>query len=406
MAALDDEMLKKLQAQPFQPQVGAAPPEMLPTPVYGAQQEVPPAAFTQDRALQEGVAELMKQYREPAPQPGVFAQTMGNIFREPGSKGLLGEAILGLTGAKGDLDKQEAFQTRQKRTGDLLEKLRNLGAFGDTGLMAKDIETAKLEREKLRSAEKIAGMKAAKETDTLAREKFDYAKDKDVETGATKISDTIQKNILPGVSALKTIDDLIPGGLDSDEEIPYFGGSKTLKTIGRKFKAATTRAGDAEGDKARATEDLVSSLDALFNQKLHERSGTAVTKTEMKKLEDEYARGEWDTPSKLRKNLRRYRDLLAENTKHEFTGARDKSKQLYISREGALTPEQIKSIGKGKSGVKQAAGGTRGLDDGGVKLSSEVEQKVKSGEWDIKKAQAVQMKLNQTAKPKDQMRGK
>lgn len=92
----------------------------------------------------------------------------------------------------------------------------------------------------------------------------------------------------------------------------------------------------------RSAQNIETIASEIFNKKLSERSGTAVTANELARLEKEFARGRFNSEEQLLGALKRYRQLAMQSLQAQE--ARDPKAALeYQSREGGFGSNRIKT---------------------------------------------------------------
>ena len=79
---------------------------------------------------------------------------------------------------------------------------------------------------------------------------------------------------------------------------------------------------------------LRQAVNNLFNVKLQQRSGAAVTINELNRLKAEFGAGMWNTESALISGLRQYKKLLSDYTRNVGSSFPKDARKLYESRSG------------------------------------------------------------------------
>jgi hypothetical protein len=143
----------------------------------------------------------------------------------------------------------------------------------------------------------------------------DDKKNDKIDKGATKYSADLQKTNIPAVTAqLEHIHTI----LDAKEDVPGYGMTA----------AAPDFAISKEG------QDLRQSVGNLFNIELRNRSGQAVTDSELQRLKGEFGQGGWKTDRQLREGIRLYESRLKEVIKNINAGERPEVIDEYTNRGG------------------------------------------------------------------------
>lgn len=157
----------------------------------------------------------------------------------------------------------------------------------------------------------------------LANQRLDEAKeakktkqDENIDKKVTKYSETLEKTNVPkAVSQLESVYSKLPPKGD----VPGYG------LVEGRFPDL------AAGEKGR---DLRQTVMALFNIELKDRSGAAVTDTELQRLKDEFGSGAWKTEDQLRKGIALYQARLKEVIRNIEAGVDPEASSEYIKRGG------------------------------------------------------------------------
>jgi hypothetical protein len=206
-----------------------------------------------------------------------------------------------------------------------LAKLKN-----DEDLKRMTVEQANVEKESARSYRDLL----RQERFDAQREKSDLKKEQQDEKMQAELSKRLgdPQNI---VSSLNVINDNL--GFNVDDYDPNTGTVKGKKVdlpgvsipgIGR-ITAYDTRA-----------RQLKSSMARLFNLELKDRSGTAVTPTELLRLKDEFNSGKFNTEPELLKALQDYKYILRNHLKNTEAGFKPEIVDTYKNR-GGITSQDL-----------------------------------------------------------------
>lgn len=186
----------------------------------------------------------------------------------------------------------------------------------ESELRKEELEDRRKEREANRTlrekeAEDKAALRLSQAEEKRARTQ--QIADKKVE----RYSDKIKKS---GIPVLKTIMTDISGILSKYEDIPGQGKGSMLPDFYYEVKG---------GDESRDALSLRANIQKLFNMDLKERSGAAVTATELARLKKEYQSGKLNSDVSMRKALDRMRRAMLADVRNMGAGLGTETVEAY-----------------------------------------------------------------------------
>lgn len=178
-----------------------------------------------------------------------------------------------------------------------------------------------------RESLKLAKDKAARDTELKkAQAEEKDARKKDIlNKKVEKYSDKLHKSKIP---QLTTMMGEVSGLMSKYDDLPGQGKGKNLPDF---YYEGKRMLGDEEaGDAIK----LRASLQSLFNTKLAERSGAAVTAQELKRLQGEYNAGRLNSDASVRDAMERLRKAMAKDVKNIRTGMGPDVARIYEEERG------------------------------------------------------------------------
>ncbi len=195
----------------------------------------------------------------------------------------------------------------------------------------------------------------------LATERFDYSKNRDIESDTNRLADSINNKgqIVGLVNVLDELERSIPGGLQGKDDIPGFGQTAW----------APDRFLTPEGKAVRQN------FAAIRNMIIKERAGSAVTDSEAARQLEELGAGNFSKDEDLRRGLLTIKKGLLRQLAQNQAGATPEVLANYLDtrRTGISTnspyfddirkdsaiaiidPDQLRQVGKALDGGQQPA---------------------------------------------------
>jgi hypothetical protein len=286
-------------------------------------------------ALQEqlkqakGMQKMADAYKQMAPSDNQIwgnaaHQTLGGIFPQFAQSAAVGNARLQTPQAHAQqaMNMQGAAMKPQLAAAQGMYKMQQ-----DAEQVRRDELKAELarqqwlegERNKLMRAEIAAAGgtgKAAEKERNIDRRKF------------LSMTPNYKKNISAQASQIGTlfrdIDKKLDFNLDSLQYNPKTGKGTILNKQGKRIAVpdipGVSVIGVGRQYYGERAQDLKSSLDAVFNRELKDRSGAAVTSSELEKLKTEFASGKYASEASMLDAFKRYKDLVHKKLKSQEIG--------------------------------------------------------------------------------------
>ena len=264
-------------------------------------------------------AELRRQGQELAKLEALAQQPAGSF------SGLQGDTAKSLasTYIKENADKNEKLRRYQENQ-TKIRQLEQLGGYEPLSL-GEDFEVAKLKfsadlGKATRSEQQAVKRSADEEKAELKKEQFGekqlnlYAKG--LETTGIPTAITIAENIL---NQLPERGKDVPGFGPIAGQLPDFSLSPEGKSL---RQAANT----------------------LFNFELKQRSGQAVTDSELMRLKREYGQGKFADEEQLRTGIRQYLQRLQELARNDAAGFKEDVRKEYINQGGRDILNDVKNL--------------------------------------------------------------
>ncbi len=91
--------------------------------------------------------------------------------------------------------------------------------------------------------------------------------------------------------------------------------------------------------------DLAGAVGKVFNVTLKDRSGAAVTNTELERLKNEFGQGKYNSESEMIGALQRYKTALSKELENREAAYRPEVRETYADR-GGTTSKQVKKVGE------------------------------------------------------------